>query len=91
MGYLVGYRLVRLFERGGWAGRKWVVGGWGVARGSYTAFLLHPVVLVVVMVGCDGWRGNGVLKTVVVGSVGVVGSWAVGWVLLKVPGVGRVL
>jgi hypothetical protein len=52
---------------------------------------LHPVVLVVVMVGCDGWSGNGVLKTVVVGSVGVVGSWAVGWVLLKVPGVGRVL
>jgi glucan biosynthesis protein C len=90
-GYAIGSGLVRLFEKKKWLSGRWIVGSWEVARGSYAAFVVHPVVLVAAMVGFGGWRVDGVVKTAVVGTVGVIGSWAVGWGLLKVPGVGRVL
>jgi glucan biosynthesis protein C len=90
-GYLIGSGLVRLFEGKKWLKGKWTIGNWQVARGSYAAFVVHPIVLIAAMVGFDGWRVDGVVKTVVVGTVGVLGSWVVGWGLLKVPGVRRVL
>jgi hypothetical protein len=34
---------------------------------------------------------NGVLKTVVIGTAGVFGSWGIGWAPPKFPGVKKVL
>ncbi|GME55047.1 hypothetical protein K490DRAFT_61830 [Neofusicoccum parvum] len=60
---------------------------WGrVGRYSYAAFLVHAPVLVALMGWLDGWRAGGVVKTFVVGSLGVVGSWVAGWVTAQVPG-----
>lgn len=34
---------------------------------------------------------NSVLETVVIGTAGVLGSWGIGWALLKFPRVKKVL
>jgi fucose 4-O-acetylase-like acetyltransferase len=86
-GYLLGSALLELFRK-----RRELSRSWGsVGRYSYAAFLVHPIVLVSAQTLSDDWKASGVLKTVVVGTVGVLGSWGVGWALVKIPGVDRVL
>ncbi|KAF1995316.1 hypothetical protein P154DRAFT_624086 [Amniculicola lignicola CBS 123094] len=66
--------------------RKWIVGGVDLTRHSYAAFLLHPPCLVFLQCVLDGWNAGGVLKTVVVGSLGTVVTWVTGWVLVQAVG-----
>ncbi|KAJ7668438.1 acyltransferase 3 [Mycena polygramma] len=68
---------------------------WGnTARYSYGAYLVHALVVVSLQVLLDtGGTGilNGVVKTLVVGILGVCLSWAGTWVLVRVPGVGKII
>ncbi|TVY19463.1 hypothetical protein LARI1_G003093 [Lachnellula arida] len=92
-GFLVGASLMHLFEPREWGRRRWGGAG-GVGRYSYAAFLVHPVVCVGVQAAAEDWGaggGDGVLRSVGCGVLGVLGSWAVAWGVVRVPGLGRVL
>lgn len=82
--YLLDTYLLDLFKR------KDVLRQWGnIGLYQYAAFLVHPVILGGVQAGSNRWKvGSGVMKSLVVGGIGVVGSWGVGWCLTKVDRVG---
>jgi glucans biosynthesis protein C len=86
-GYLLGTSILALFRTSRPLSRPWG----SVGRYSYAAFLIHAVVVLGVQICSDGWNAGGILKTVVIGTAGVFGSWGVGWVLLRIPGVRTVL
>jgi hypothetical protein len=86
-GYLLGSAILTRFQRSSLFNRSWG----SVGRYSYAAFLVHPIVCVGAQLWTDDWNANGVLKTVVIGTIGALGSWSVGWALLKIPDVNRVL
>lgn len=84
--------------------REWKIGNPKVAKYSYAAFLVHILVLVTVQAGLDrlGWmvvHGEGVwregvgsvVQTVIVGTAGVLGSCGLGWILVGIPVVRRVV
>jgi glucan biosynthesis protein C len=87
IGYSLGTSILRLFRNS-----MFLNGSWGnLGRYSYAAFLVHPIVVVGAQVWTDGWKAGGVLKTIVLGTVGTLGSWGVGWALVRLPVIGRVL
>jgi hypothetical protein len=87
-GYLIGTSLLELFRTKRMLNRRWA----NFARYSYPAFLVHPIACVGLQVWSDDWEASGVLKTAVLGTAGVVGSWILGcWMVLNVPGVEEVL
>ena len=88
-GYLLGASILRGFRNSSALNKRW--GPPDVGRCSYAAFLVHPIVCVAVQMMADEWNANGIVKTAVVGTLGNVGSWGVGWGLTKVPFFGRVL
>ena len=79
MGFVISVWVLRVFVEGRWARKKWVVRGVDVARWSYAAFLVHAPVVVMVQCLVGGWDVGGVVKSGVVGTLGGVGSWVVGW------------
>jgi len=86
-GYLLGTSILALFRTS-----RLLSGSWGgVGRYSYAAFLIHAVVCVGGQACADGWEVNGFLKTGIIGTAAVLGSWGLGWVLLKIPGVETIL
>ena len=60
-------------------------------RGSYATYLLHPVVLVSVMLAFRVVPLGAGLKFVLVSVVAVPVCFAVGYVVTRLPGVGRVV
>lgn len=89
MGFVMSVVVLRWFGETRWARGEWVVGGWEVGRGSYAAFLVHAPVVVGMQSLCEGWGVGGVVRSIVVGVVGAVGSWVVGWGLRRgLEGVG---
>lgn len=83
-GYLLGTAMLAVFE-------KYARGSWGsLARYSYPAFLVHPIVVVAFQLVVDGWETNPLIKTAVVGGISVMGSWCMGWVLVQIPGIWRI-
>lgn len=86
-GVLLSSLLLQLFRR--MFNKKWIIGGFDLARYSYPAFLVHIPVVVFLHCLMDQWKASGVLKTATVGPPGVIGSWIVGWLLVKsVEGIG---
>lgn len=83
VGVLISTTLVHTFATRGWLNRRWLVGGFDLARYSYAAFLVHSPVVVYVQCLLDGWAADAVVKSAVVGTLGCVGSWANGWLLVK--------
>ncbi|OBT68659.1 hypothetical protein VE03_01724 [Pseudogymnoascus sp. 23342-1-I1] len=86
-GYLLGTTILRLFQTSKWLNRSWG----SVGRYSYAAFLVHPVVCVAAQVWTEEWEAWPVVKATVLGTASVMGSWGVGWTLVRVPGFGSVL
>ncbi|KFY18283.1 hypothetical protein V492_00010 [Pseudogymnoascus sp. VKM F-4246] len=86
-GYLLGTTILRLFRTSEWLSRSWG----SIGRYSYAAFLVHPIVLVTAQIWTEEWHAWPVVKATVIGTVGAVGSWGVGWALVRVPGFGSVL
>lgn len=86
-GYLLGTTILRFFQTSKWLNRPWG----SIGKYSYAAFLIHPIVCVAAQVWTDEWKALPVVKATVIGTVSVVGSWGVGWALVRVPGFGSVL
>lgn len=86
-GYVLGISILNLFKTSAWLHKSWG----SVGTYSYAAFLVHPVVCVAAQIWSDEWNADAVMKTVVLGTVSVLGSWGVGWGLVKVPGVRKFL
>lgn len=62
-----------------------------LGRAAYAAFLVHQIVLVAVVLASRHLPGPPELKYVTVGALGVALSFGAGALLLRVPGVSRVL
>lgn len=86
-GYLLGTSILDLFKSSTWLNRSWG----SVGRYSYAAFLVHPTVCVGAQIWTDEWNAGPVMKSLVIGTASVLGSWGVGWGLVRVPLVGRCL
>lgn len=77
-----------------WVRRRWPTHGPLMAkagRGSYAAYLLHPVVLVAVMLALRSVPLGAQAKFVLVSVVAVPLCFAVGYVVTRLPGVRRVV
>ncbi|KAJ7128925.1 hypothetical protein C8R43DRAFT_685260 [Mycena crocata] len=88
--YFIGTALFSFFHASPHTTKKWG----NTARYSYGAFLLHSIVIVALQILVDkSVRGtvDGVVKTVVVGTLGVCISWAATWALIRIPGVGKIV
>ncbi|KAL1607990.1 hypothetical protein SLS60_002929 [Paraconiothyrium brasiliense] len=79
LGFVLCVPLLRLFSEKEWAKRKWAVGRVDLARWNYAAFLVHAPVVVGLQCMMDRWAIPGMTKSAIVGSLGCVGSWAVGF------------
>jgi glucan biosynthesis protein C len=70
--------------------RDWKIHNLDLARYSYPAFLVHAPVIVFLQSLLNGWCAGDVVKTLLLGTIGVVGSWGFGVGLVKVvEGIGR--
>jgi glucan biosynthesis protein C len=63
---------------------KWSVYGLHLARYSYSAFLTHALIVVFLQSLADSWCAESVLKTALLGTIAVVGSWGSGVGLVNV-------
>ncbi|OBT44072.1 hypothetical protein VE00_04514 [Pseudogymnoascus sp. WSF 3629] len=86
-GYLLGTTILRLFKTSRWLNRSWG----NIGKYSYAAFLVHPIICVAAQIWTEEWHALPVIKATVLSTVSVVGSWSVGWALVRVPGFGSVL
>ncbi|KAJ7251822.1 hypothetical protein B0H12DRAFT_1234087 [Mycena haematopus] len=86
--YFIGTALYSVFHDWSYTTRRWG----STARYSYGAYLLHPLVVVPLQILVDirGGLVYGVIKSLLVGAIGVCGSWIAAWILLRVPGVGKI-
>lgn len=79
----------------GWMGRRWnaPLRPWlgAASRGAYGAYLLHPLVLVVVSLAARPLPGVPELKWVLVSLVGVPACFVVGYLVTRVPRVGELV
>ncbi|KAF7375952.1 Acyltransferase 3 [Mycena sanguinolenta] len=88
--YFIGTALYSFFHDWSHTTKRWG----NTARHSYGAYLLHALVVVCLQILVDVGRPGlvyGLIKTLVVGTLGVGISWAAAWVLIRVPGVGDIL
>jgi peptidoglycan/LPS O-acetylase OafA/YrhL len=60
-------------------------------RASYATYVLHPLVLIGLSVAMRGVPWAPEVKFLVVAATGIPASFAVGYVLTRVPGVNRVV
>ncbi|KAJ7757115.1 acyltransferase 3 [Mycena metata] len=88
--YFIGSALYSVFQ-------LYTMKRWGnTARYSYGAFLIHSVVIVALQILVDAGSASiihlhSVVKTVFVGFFGVILSWAVAWILIRIPAVGKII
>ncbi|KAK7057431.1 acyltransferase 3 [Favolaschia claudopus] len=90
--YFLGTALYSFFHASSHTTKRWG----NTARYSYGAYIIHALVIVLLQILADNTIGpglvfGGVIKTLVVGAVGVVLSWAAAWVLIRIPEVGRII
>ncbi|KAJ7497077.1 acyltransferase 3 [Mycena latifolia] len=88
--YFIGTALFSFFHGSPYTTKRWG----NVARYSYAAFLLHPIVVVGLQILVDSSvKGavDGVVKTLMVGALGVCLSWAAAWLFVRLPGVGKIV
>jgi hypothetical protein len=62
-----------------------------LARGAYLVFIIHPLVLVGMSRVLQPWQAGAVLKFVVVGGLGCVVCWMMAGVLVKIPGIRKIV
>ena len=74
-GYLLGAAVLAGFQR--FANRPWG----SIGRYAYPAFLVHIPVSVFFETWSDKWNASGPVKTAVVGTLNVMGSWIAGRIL----------
>lgn len=61
------------------------------ARCSFAVYILHPLVLISISLIAKSWSIDPALKFLIVGPIGVVLSFLLGYVVVKIPGVDKVL
>ncbi|KAF2093931.1 hypothetical protein NA57DRAFT_80936 [Rhizodiscina lignyota] len=88
VGYLILTGLVGGFRRWSFTTKSWGF----VPRYAYAAFLVHVPTVITLQALFDRWDANGVLKTLVVGTLSVPAAWLVGCIIANVlPGARKVI
>ncbi|KAF7362138.1 Acyltransferase 3 [Mycena venus] len=89
--YFIGTALHSFFHDSAHTTKRWG----NTARYSYGAYLMHALVIVSLQILVDTAGGPGLvyglLKTIVVGTLGVIFSWAAAWLLIRIPGVAKIV
>ena len=86
MGYAIFKALLQIFYK-----RVDVALAWSIPRYAYAAFIVHRPMSELVEAAADAWTASAITKTMVLGTVNGVVSWAAAWVLVQVPGMKRVI
>lgn len=72
----------------GWFQRRWTQEGRllrALGRGSYGAYVIHPLVIVALAAALRSIDASAELKFAFVGAGGIAASFAVGWALTRTP------
>jgi len=80
--------LLALFRRRWNAQRPWAV---KASRGSYAAFLIHPIVLVLLSLALHAAPWPAEAKFVIVAAAGIPLTFLVGYGITRIPGVRRIV
>ena len=86
MGYAIFKALLQIFYK-----RVDFPLAWSIPHYAYAAFIVHRPVSELVEAAADAWTASAITKTMVLGTVNGVVSWAVAWILVQVPGIKRVI
>jgi glucan biosynthesis protein C len=86
-GGLIASMVLDTFRKSSRATKKWG----NISEYSYAAFLVHQPVCITIQYALNKWEAGGVVKTIVVGGLGVIGSWLAGWGLTMIPGFRKII
>ncbi|MBD1366965.1 acyltransferase [Mucilaginibacter sp. ZT4R22] len=62
-----------------------------LARSSFAVYIFHPLILIGLSVALHSWAIEPALKFLVVGPLAVLGSFLLGLLVVRIPGVNRVV
>ena len=62
-----------------------------LSRCSFAVYIFHPLVLIALSVALSSWEMEPGLKFLIVGPLAVVGSFLLGGLIVKIPGVNRII
>ena len=62
-----------------------------MSRCAFAVYILHPFVLVVLSLLLKDWAVDPVVKLSLVAPLGVIASFLLGFVVVKIPGVNQVV
>jgi len=62
-----------------------------LARCSFAVYILHPLVLISLSLIAKSWTIDPAFKFIVVGPAAVIFSFLLGYVVVKIPGVNKVI
>ena len=62
-----------------------------LSRSTFAVYIFHPLILIGLSVALHGWAIEPALKLLIVAPLAVIGSFLLGWVVVRIPGVNRVV
>ena len=62
-----------------------------MSRSAFAVYILHPLVLVVLSLLLKDWAIDPAVKFLVVAPLGVIASFLLGYVVVKIPGINQVV
>ena len=60
-------------------------------RTTYAVYIFHPLVLIALSISVHSWSVEPGLKFLIVGTLSVIGTFLLGTLLVKIPGVNRII
>ncbi len=62
-----------------------------ISGSAFAAFLIHPLVLIAITTSLTTWSAAPLFKFLVASALAITGSFALGWLLRKIPGMRKIL
>ncbi|RFZ85964.1 acyltransferase [Mucilaginibacter terrenus] len=62
-----------------------------LSRSTFAVYIFHPLILIALSVFLHGWHLEPALKLLIVAPLAVIGSFALGLLLVRVPGVNKII
>jgi surface polysaccharide O-acyltransferase-like enzyme len=62
-----------------------------LSRGTFAVYIFHPLVVISLTVALSGWALEPALKLLIVAPLAVAGSFLLGLILVKIPGVNKII
>lgn len=62
-----------------------------LSRSTFAVYIFHPLILIGLSVALHGWAIEPALKLLIVGPLAVIGSFLLGMIVVKIPGVNKIV